>query len=427
MTEVLIFLAATFVILLCLGVPIAHSIGMTTLGYFLIFRGGHGLETLPQTMYNSTSSFSLAAIPFFVFVGELMAASGIADRMVYFARSLIGHLRGGLAMVSLLASLLVAAFSGSSVANAVGTGSVTIPSMIKAGYPRPFAAAVEAASSSMGTVVPPSVAMITYCSITGVSIKALFVAGYVPAIIYSLGFLIVIGMLSRRGKFGKDGKSTMHERGRALAAAIGPLLIPLIVMGGILGGFMTATEAGAIAGLYTLILALIYRTLTFKMFTRVLVATAKTTGVVMMVVAVAATLGWILSIERIPTKVTQAALGAFSSQTAILVALVLFLLVLGTFMETLSAIAITAPVIVGIGAGAGIDPLVLGLLTVLSLSIGMMTPPVGVVTFVTTKIAGTTIEKTSVAILPFLAVLVIGTLSIAAFPDVALWLPRLVG
>lgn len=428
MLEVLLYLAITFAALLAIGTPIAYALGIVSLGYFVLFYGiDDSILTIPQTMYKSTASFSLAAIPFFVFIGELMAASGIADRMVNFARALVGHLRGGLAMVALLSSLMVAAFSGSSVANAVGTGSVTIPAMIKAGYPRPFAAAVEATSSSMGTVVPPSVAMIVYGSITGVSIKALFMAGYVPAVIYSIGILIVITAVARRRRFGKDERHTPKQRVVAFRGAIGALLIPVIVMGGILAGWMTATEAGAIAGLYTLFMAaVVYRSITWRVFAEVLVATAKTTGIVLLVVATAAILGWVLSMERVPSTVATAALGTFESQTAILVMLILFLLVIGTFMETLSALAITAPVIVGIGVGAGIDPLLLGVLTVLSLSIGMITPPVGVVLFVTTKIAGTKIEKTTVAILPFLGVLVVGTLLLALVPQLALWLPSLV-
>jgi C4-dicarboxylate transporter DctM subunit len=426
MTEVLLFLGLAFVALLAIGMPIAHAIGLTAIGYFVIFHdGGSGLETLPQTMSTATASFSLAAIPFFVFVGELMGQTGIADRMVWLARTLIGHLRGGLAMVSLVASLMVAAFSGSSVANAVSTGTVTIPAMEKAGYPRQFAAAVEASSSSLGSVVPPSVAMIAYCSITGVSVNALFVAGYVPAVLYALGFLVVISLLARKGRFGRDERSSLRDRLRALGNAIGPLLIPVIVMGGILSGIMTATEAGAIAGAYTLVLALCYRTLTWRRLFDVLVRTAKTTGVVMIVVAVAAALGWILSFERVPTALAEATLGTVTDPTVILVLVVIVLVLLGTFMETLSALAITAPVLMGIGAGAGIDPLLLGLLAVLSLSIGMITPPVGVVLFVTTRIAGTTIEKTSVALLPFLAVLIGGTLLLALFPELGLWLPNL--
>lgn len=428
MLEVLLYLGITFAVLLAIGVPIAYALGVVSLGYFVLFYGvDDSILTIPQTMYKSTASFSLAAIPFFVFIGELMAASGIADRMVNFARALVGHLRGGLAMVALLSSLMVAAFSGSSVANAVGTGSVTIPAMIKAGYPRPFAAAVEATSSSMGTVVPPSVAMIVYGSITGVSIKALFMAGYVPAVIYSIGILIVITAVARRRRFGKDERQGVKQQVVAFRGALGALLIPVIVMGGILAGLMTATEAGAVAGLYTLFMAaVVYRSITWRTFADVLVATARTTGIVLLVVATAAILGWVLSMERVPSQVATAALGTFESKTAILVMLVLFLLVIGTFMETLSALAITAPVIVGIGVGAGIDPLLLGVLTVLSLSIGMITPPVGVVLFVTTKIAGTKIERASLALLPFLGVLVAGTLLLALVPQIALWLPSLV-
>lgn len=428
MIEVVLYLVITFAVLLAIGTPIGFALGIVGAGYFVVFYDSATvIQTVPQVMTSSINSFSLAAIPFFIFVGQLMSETGVSDRIVKLARAMIGHVRGGLAMVALFSSLLVSAFSGSSVANAVGTGSVTIPAMIRAGYPRPFAAAVEATSSSMGTVVPPSVAMIVYASITGVSVKALFVAGYLPAVLYSVGILLVIGIVSRRAGFGVDEKQTNRERLVALRDAIGPMLIPVIVMGGILTGFMTATEAGAIAGLYTLLLAVfVYRSLTWKILGNVLVATAKTTGVVMLVVAAAGILGWALARERIPGAVADFALGAVSNPTAILLMLILMLLVLGTFMETLSALAITAPIIVSIGSGAGIDPLLLGLVTVLSLSIGMITPPVGVVLFVTTKIAETRIELASKALLPFLGVLVLGTALIAVFPDLVMWLPALV-
>lgn len=427
MIDVVLYLVGTFVVLLAIGTPIGYALGIVGAGYFLLFYDfGTVIQTVPQVMTTSINSFSLAAIPFFIFVGQLMSETGVSDRIVKFARAMIGHVRGGLAMVALFSSLLVSAFSGSSVANAVGTGSVTIPAMIRAGYPKPFAAAVEATSSSMGTVVPPSVAMIVYASITGVSVKALFVAGYLPAVIYSIGILLVIGVVSRRAAFGIDPKANNRQRLRTLRDAVGPILIPVIVMGGILGGYMTATEAGAIAGLYTLLLAgFAYRSLTWKILVRVLVATAKTTGVVMLVVAAAGILGWVLARERVPAAVADFALGAFDNPTAILLMLIVMLLILGTFMETLSALAITAPIIVGIGAGAGIDPLLLGLVTVLSLSIGMITPPVGVVLFVTTKIAEARIEATSRALIPFLAVLVVGTALVAIFPDLVMWLPKL--
>src|SRR5699024_3746466 len=428
MGTILLYLGITFVILLLIGVPIAYSLGIVGVGYFVLFGTDFGvLLTAPQTMVESTRSFSLAAIPFFVFIGELMAISGISDRVVAFARAMIGHFRGGLAMVALASSLLVAAFSGSSVANAVGTGSVTIPAMKKARYPKDFASAVKSTTSSMGTVVPPSVAMIVYASITGVSVKALFVGGYTPAIIYALGIMLVIRVVAKRGNFGRDEKHSNKERIETFRSSIGALLIPVIVMGGILLGYMTATEAGAIGGVYTLGLAVfVHRSLTWEKFKKFWVETARTTGIVMFVVATASVVGWILARERVPTTLAEKTLSAFSSQTAILIVLILMLVVLGTFMETLSALAITAPLIVGIGMGAGIDPVLLGLVTVLSLSIGMVTPPVGVVLFVTAKIARSSIEAVSMRLLPFLVVLVGGTLLMAVFPEVFLWLPNFV-
>lgn len=427
MLSPVLLLGALFVVLLVIGVPIAFTLSITSLGYFLLlFPGELPASLFPQTMYSSTSSFTLTAIPFFIFMGELMNASGIADRLIAFAKSLVGHLRGGIAVVALLSSLMVAAFSGSSVANAAGTGTVTIPAMIKAGYSREVSASIESASSSLGTIVPPSVAMIVYGSLTGVSIKSLFLAGYLPAVAYSAGFIVLIWFLARRYNVASSEKSTAKQRFKSFIAAIGALLIPVIVMGGILTGLMTATEAGAIAAGYTLLIALFgYRSLRFRDIPAVCIATVKTTGVVMLVVATAAVLGWVLSYEKVPGKAAEALLGALGPQWAILIAVIFLMVALGTFMETLSALAITAPIVVGIGVGAGIDPLLLGVVVVMSLSIGMITPPVGVVLFVTTKLANTTIEKTSVAIIPFVGVLVLGTILLALVPGATLWLPRL--
>lgn len=425
----LTFLIAAFVIMLLLRVPIAFALGLSSLGYMYWFMPTSvSLTVIPQVMTSKPSSFPLLAIPFFILVGELMNASGISQRLVDLAKAAVGHFVGGMGQVSLVASAMMSSFSGSAVANSVGSGSITIPAMKKQRYPSATAAAIESSASSLGTVIPPSISMVVYGSLTGVSIGGLFVAGFVPGALMLLGLGLVIRWVAKRHRIPVTERQPIKVILKTLARALGPISIPVVIIGGILIGVMTPTEAGAIGVIITLILsALVYRSLSFRELYRVLLRTAVTTGVILSVIATASILGYIMIYERIPSTIAAAVLEGLDQQWIIMLVMVLILIILGSFMETNAAIAIIAPVAVGIAAGAGIDPLFMGLIVVVSLALGVTTPPVGVCMFVTAKIARTTIEKVSVAALPLVGVLILITAVLALLPDVVLWLPRLAG
>lgn len=425
----LTFLIVSFVVLLLLRVPIAVSLGLSSLGYVFWFMPPTvPMTIIPQIMSSRPSSFPLLAIPFFILVGELMNASGISQRLVDLAKATVGHFVGGMGMVSVVASALMSSFSGSAVANAVGTGAITIPAMRRQGYPARVAAAIESSASSLGTVVPPSISMVVYGSLTGVSIGGLFVAGYLPGILMVLGLGGVIRWLAVRHRVPVVERPPVRQVLVTFVRAIGPMSVPVVIIGGILIGVMTPTEAGAVGVMVTLVLALVvYRSLRVRQLYRVLVRTALTTGVILLVIATASILGYIMTYERIPSTIATAVLDGLEAQWAIMLMLVVILVILGSFMETNAAIAIIAPVAVGIADGAGIDPLFMGLIVVVSLAIGVATPPVGVCLFVTAKIANTTIEKVSLAALPFISVLILVTAVLALLPSAVLWLPRLLG
>lgn len=423
------FLIIAFVVLMLLRVPIAFAMGLASIGYMHWFMpSGTSLMTVPQLMTSAPASFALMAIPFFVLVGELMNVSGISDRLVNLAKATVGHFRGGMGMVAIVASAGMSSFSGSSVANSVGTGSITIPAMKKQGYPAATAAAVESSASSLGTVIPPSISMVVYGSLTGVSVGGLFIAGIVPGILSLVGLALVLRWVAHRHGIPVSERQPFREMLKAGIAALSALAIPVIIIGGILMGWMTATEAGAVGATYTLVVAVFFfRSLTLKGLYHALRRTAITTGVILSVIATAAVLGYILTYERIPSKVASALLGSLDSQWSIMIVLSLLLFVIGSFMETNAAIAIIAPVILGITSASDLDPIFVGLIVVMALALGVATPPVGVCLFVTAKIAKTTIEKTSIAVLPFVAVLALITLVLALLPQVVLFLPRLFG
>ncbi|SEB66383.1 C4-dicarboxylate transporter, DctM subunit [Paramicrobacterium humi] len=424
----ILYLVVSFVLLLMLRVPIAFALGLSSLGYIYWFMpAAVPLTVIPQIMSSKPASFPLLAIPFFVLVGELMNATGISERLVDLAKAIVGHFRGGMGIVSLAASALMSSFSGSSVANSVGVGGITIPAMKRQGYPAPIAAGIESAASSLGTVIPPSISMIVYGSLTGVSIGGLFIAGYIPGILEVIALAIIIALIAKRHGIPVAERQPLSVIGPAFVRALGVLAIPVIIIGGILLGVMTATEAGAVGAVYTLLLALVYRTVTWKLLYRVLLRTAVTTGVILTVIATASVLGYVMTYERLPAKAADALLSGLSADWQIMLVIVLLMVIIGSFMETNAAIAIIAPVIVGITAGTQLDPLFVGLIVVVSLSIGVATPPVGVCLFTTAKIARTTIEKVSVAVTPLVGAVVLITAILALLPGLVLWLPRLAG
>ncbi|HEY0439470.1 MAG TPA: TRAP transporter large permease [Xanthobacteraceae bacterium] len=421
-----------FVIFLCLflalRIEIAFALGLGALLYMVVFLPTVSLTTIPQQMYAGADSFTLTAIPFFVLVGELMTAGGISRRLVDFSHTLVGHLKGGMGIVELVASLIFAGFSGSAVANAAGTGSITIPAMIQSGYPRGLAAAIESSSSSLGAILPPSIPLIVYASIAGVSVSGLFLGSYVPGAILSLGLAILIRWEAIRHRVPMHPRASRAEKLAAAKDAAPALLTPLLIMVGIFGGVMTPTEAGAAGAVYAFLISyFLYREITLYDLPRLLLNTAITTGVVMLVMTAAAVFSWILAFEGIPADAAELFLSTVRDPSLLMISIVALLLVMGIFIEPIPGLIILTPVIVPIGAAAGLDPLHLGVVVTIALTLGILTPPVGVILYVTSMLANTTVEATSRALIPFLVVLIGGTLLIAVVPGLVLWLPRLFG
>jgi tripartite ATP-independent transporter DctM subunit len=421
-----------FVLFLCLflalRIEIAFALGLGTLVYLVLFLPTVSLTTIPQQMYAGADSFSLTAIPFFVLVGELMTAGGISRRLVHFSHTLVGHLKGGMGIVELVASLIFASFSGSAVANAAGTGSITIPAMIQSGYPRGLAAAVESSSSSLGAILPPSIPLIVYASIAGVSVSGLFLGSYLPGLLLSLGLALVIRWQAVRCRLPLTKQAARAEIVAGFRDAAPALLTPVFIMVSIFGGIMTPTEAGAAGAVYAFLIAyFFYREIKLSDLPNLLLSTALTTGVVMLVMTAAAVFSWILAFEAVPADAAEFLLGAIREPWVLMIAMVAFLLVLGIFIEPIPGLIILTPVIVPIGKAAGIDPLHLGVVVTIALTLGILTPPIGVILYVTSMLAKTTVEDTSRALIPFLVVLIGGTLLIAVVPGLVLWLPRLFG
>ena len=415
-------------VFLAIRIEIAFALGLGSFLYLVFFLPNVSIGTIAQQMYAGADSFALTAIPFFVLVGELMSAGGISRRLVHFADTLVGHFKGGMGVVELTASLIFASFSGSAVANAAGTGSITIPAMVQAGYPRGLAAAVESASSSLGAILPPSIPLIVYASIAGVSVSGLFLGSYLPGLLLAIGLAIVIRRAAVRLNLKTEQRASRSEVGRAARDAAPALITPVLIMVGIFGGIMTPTEAGAAGALYALLTAyFVYRELRLADLPKLLLNTAVTTGVVMLVMTAAAVFSWILAFEGVPSDAAQLLLSAIREPWALMIAITLFLLVVGIFIEPIPGLIILTPVLVPIGQAAGIDPLHLGVVVTIALTLGILTPPVGVVLYVTSMIAKTTVEDTSRALIPFLVVLIGGTLIIAVTPSLVLWLPRAFG
>ncbi len=418
---------AIFFVLLLARIPIGFVLLLSS-AIYIFFSAAAGtvpIEVIPQRMIGSTASFVFTAIPAFILIGEVMNVSGMSTRLVDLAKALVGHTKGGVGMVSLVSSAGVSLFSGSPVANAAGTGAVTIPAMIRSGYSRAQASAIEASSSSLGAVIPPSIAMVVWGGMTGVSIGGLFMAGFVPAAIFILGFIFVLRWQAARSGVPRSPRATLREVSGALLRALPSIVVPISIIGTILAGLATPTEAASIGAVVTVVLACGFYGSNWRDVVEMLVRAGKTTASVMFVIACSSVFAWMLTREQAPTRIAEGLLSGVGDGALLLLLMILLFVLLGLFMESLAAMALTAGVVMAVGTSAGIDPLHLSLIAVLALSLGVITPPVGVVLFVTSKIAKTSIERTSIAVLPYVLVYIIGMTLLALLPDVALFLPRL--
>lgn len=418
-----------FALLLALGAPVVFALLLGP-GLSLLLDGEtRYFAALLARFYNGIDSFPLLAVPFFILAGELMNAGGITAAIVRFAQSLVGHMRGGLAQVNVLSSMMFAGISGSAVADASAIGKMLVPEMEKQGYSRPFAAAVTAAAAVIGPVIPPSGIMVLYGFVMNVSIGALFAGGVVPGILIGLGLMGLIRLLAGRYQLPPASpRASWAERGQSFKGAWLALLLPVILLGGMLSGVFTATEAAAVAVAYALFVTVfILRSTGWRELKGIFRATALQSGVILLLVGAAVTLGWLVTVSGLATSIAGSILAVTDNPLLLLFLVNLLLLVVGMFLDAGPAILILGPVLSPVFTSLGVDPVHFAIIMCVNLTIGLATPPMGLVLFVTASVARVRVEDIVRAILPFLAVEILVLFLITFFPSLVLTLPRWLG
>lgn len=416
-------LFAGLFLFMAIGMPVAISLGLASL-LTIFFFSQDSLASMSIKLFETSEHYTLLAIPFFVLAGNLMSTGGVAKRMVVFAIAAVGHLRGGLAIASILACMLFAAVSGSSPATVVAIGSIVIAGMVKNGYPKEFAAGVICNAGTLGILIPPSIVMVVYAAVTEVSVGRMFMAGVIPGIM--LGLMLMLAVYWRAGKLNitPPPKATAGEFFRAFRDSMWGLALLVIIMGGIYGGIFTPTEAAAVSAVYALVIAVfVYRDLGFRDLPHVFLESAKTTVMLMFIVGNALLFAHVLTSERIPQMIAEQIMAVGMSPWMFLAVVNVILLIAGNFMEPTGIILILAPILFPIAVQLGIDPIHLGIIMVVNMEIGMVTPPVGLNLFVTSGVTGMSLVQVTKAALPWLSVLLIFLVIITYVPWISLVLP----
>lgn len=418
-------IVAIFIILLAIGVPIAFVLGISSVFYIWLERMSTVL--VAQRFFVGVDNFLILAVPLFILAGKLMNESGITDRLIDFFAILMGHIRGGLAYINIVASVFFAGITGTGAADTAAIGSILIPAMRKEGYSAEYAGAVTAVSSIIGPTIPPSVAMVVYGASAGVSVAKLFLGGIIPGLLLAAGQLLVAWWDARRREIPvRENRLTLRNASRGLLDASLAMLMPIILIGGIVLGIFTPTEAAAVAVLYALIVGFfVYRRLTLRLLFRQLYETALLTGTILVILGFAHLFGWILAAEDVPGDVARAITGLTTNPLLILLLINLLLLIVGTFMETLAAVVLLTPILLPLALSIGVDPIHFGVMMVVNLNIGLVTPPVGVCLIVAAPLAGTSIERIARAALPFILFCVAVLLLITYVPDLVMFIPNL--
>ena len=412
-----IFLLVLFFLLILLGIPIASSLGISVVAAVLFFTDVP-LSVVIQSMFSSMNSFIMVAVPLFILAGIIMEEGGVADKIFDFAQSMVGWMKGGLGHVNVIASLIFAGMAGSSVADIASTGRMQINAMTKNGYPLPYSAALTLITSMLATIIPPSILMIVAASTAGVSISAALLGGLVPGILISIIFMIFNYYYSKKYNYGHQEKFNWNKLGRDFIRAFPALMAPVILLGGILSGYFTPTEAAAICVLYTLIVAVfIYRKLSFKQLPSILYRTANTTGTILFIAVTAKAASWVFEYDGLPTRIATFISGVSSSPLVIMLVLFVFLLIVGMFMDATAAIFILVPILMPAVITVGIDPVFFVIFLVVALSFGLVTPPVGVCLYATCNITGLSLEKLSRASLPWFGVTIAALLIFIFIPE----------
>ncbi|WP_434055259.1 MAG: TRAP transporter large permease [Roseibium sp.] len=426
-TQSVLVLFGTFALLMILGVPIAFSIGLAAFATFLLFMSfDQSVYIVAQQVASGLDSFTLLAIPFFILAGNIMNRGGIAIRLIEFAKVLGGRLPGALAHCNVIANMMFGSISGSAVASAAAVGGVMAPLQIKEGYDPAYSAAVNIASCPTGLLIPPSSTFIVYSLITnGTSVAALFVAGYIPGILMGLSLMVVAGIIAKRRGYPVAERPSGSEVVKKAADAMLPLGLIVIVMGGIIGGIFTATEASAVAVVYTLFLALIwYREITLKELPGIILESAVTTSIVLLMIGCSIAMSKAMAFADIPYSISDALLSLSENPIVLLLIINIALLVVGTFMDMTPALLIFTPIFLPVVEDLGMDPVHFGVVMTFNLCIGICTPPVGSALFVGCSVGGVKIGQVIKPMLGFYAVLVSLLLVITYFPALSLFLPR---
>ena len=426
----IVVLILVFAALFAIGVPIAFSIGAASICAFLFAVDFMpAVTTVAQRMAGGLNSFALLAIPLFILSGQLMAKGGIARRLIDFSKAFIGMFPGGLAFVNVISCMLFGSISGSAVAATSAIGGFMIPEMKRDGFDSNFSAALTATASSTGLLIPPSNILIIYAVASGgVSIAALFVAGYLPGILMGLALMIVAAGYARKHNMPRGARVSIQEAARRTLAAIPSLLLVVIVIGGILGGFFTATEAGGIAVIYSLILAaLVYREVKLSELAEILIKSAETTAIVMFLIGTSIAMSWLLAYENVPAELAAILLDITDNPVVLFLLINLFLLAIGIFMDMTPAVLIFTPIFLPVAVELGMSPLHFGVMLIMNLTIGLCTPPVGSILFVSCAVAKTSIGKIVRPMAPMYVALIIALLFVTYVPEISELLPRYFG
>lgn len=418
-----------FVLLLAVGVPIAFVMGGAATIALLVDHK-FSLLTVPQRLFNGINSFPLMAVPFFILAADLMSASGITGALLRFADSCVGHIRGGLGHVNIMTNTLFAGISGSALADAAGPGAILMRMMKRTGYDQYYSAALSAATATIGPIIPPSIIMVVYAlSDNSTTVAALFLAGVVPGVLLALALALANHIIAvRRGYRFRTERIRWSQRGKAFIAALPALLMPVLILGGILSGVFTPTEASAAAVVYALAVGFfVTRELTLERVYKVVLSSALTTSAALLIVSMASLFAWLLTILQIPQSIASAIFSLTENPAAIMTIITLFVLICGLFIDTLPAVIILVPVLAPLALQANIDPVHFAMAIILNLTIGMITPPVGAVLFVVTAVGRLDFARLSKAILPLLAAELVVLALIVYVPAISTALPSLFG
>ena len=420
----MLFLVGGFLLLVVIGFPIVFALALISFLYLQAY--GIPMSAIAQRMVVGVNNYALLAVPFFILAGNLMNNGGVTKRLFRFASAVVGWIPGGLGHANVVASIIFAGMSGAAIADAGGLGTIEIKAMRDEGYDRDFAAAVTAASSTIGPIVPPSIPLVIFASIANVSVGRLFLGGAVPGLLMGLSMIILIYVIALRRNFPVHARFDIKEAAVSFADGFLPLLTPAIILVGIVAGVFSPTESAIVASAYALFLGMfVYRELTIRDLMQVIYDTVKTTSMVVFIIAAASIYGWLLGREQVPQSVARLLFAISENPHIVLLIVIGFLMIIGCFLETTAALILLTPILVPPVMMVGIDPVHFGLVMVLTLMIGLITPPVGVVLYIISSIAGARFEEVTRAVLPFLVPLIVVLFLIAFVPELVLFLPRL--